>query len=256
MKIVHQLLLCMAIAILAACSAAPVDDNDTSTDDALSADRHRSGAPTKVSLGALIFNDTNLSEPAGQACATCHAASHGFADPRRGPTSAGAVKGRFGVRNAPSINYASFIPPLSAAGDESGYGGGLFWDGRARTLQDQAVGPLLNPLEMNNSDTTAIQTKLKAASYAPQILALYGPTALDTPDAAMAALADAIASFETSGITNRFTSKYDAYLAQNATLTASEARGLKLFEDPKRQRAWRQHHQPEGLRSIQSADAS
>jgi cytochrome c peroxidase len=143
------------------------------------------------------------------------------------------VAGRFGVRNSPGIVYASFIPPLSASGDENGYGGGLFWDGRARTLQAQASGPLLNPLEMNNPDKATIQRKLQAASYASQFLDLYGTTALDDPDTALNNLTDAVAAFETTGIQGRFTSKYDAYLAGKATLTDSEQRGLALFEDKK-----------------------
>ena len=229
MKTTYALLTAFPIFAMLACSAPP--DSSGSGEEELS--QQRKPKPTKASLGALIFADNRLSEPPGQSCATCHAQSHGFADPRPTSTSEGAVSGRFGVRNSPSIAYASFISPLSASGEGSGYGGGLFWDGRAATLQAQAVGPLLNPLEMNNADTTAIQAKLKAAAYASQILVLYGSHALDTPDAAMAALADAIAAFETTGIQHRFTSKYDAYLAGTASLTAAEKSGLDLFESPK-----------------------
>src|SRR6185295_17592440 len=117
-----------------------------------------------------IFADTNLSEPAGQSCATCHDAKHSFADGRGTSTSEGAIAGRFGVRNTPSIVYAAFVPPLLPASGEVGYMGGMFWDGRADTLQDQATGPLLNPLEMNNTSAAMILTKLKASSYAQQFI--------------------------------------------------------------------------------------
>jgi cytochrome c peroxidase len=226
-------LLFIALTTLAACAAAP-DDSDSAGQDVSAEDAERRHAKvTKESLGALIFADTRLSEPPGQACATCHDPKHGYADPRKGTTSAGAVKGRYGVRNSPSIAYASFIPPLLPSGDEVGYAGGLFWDGRAASLPYQAVGPLLNPLEMNNPDKAAIQKKLESASYASQFETLYGAKALDDPDTAVANLADAIAAYETNSIPNRFTSKYDAYLAGKAKLSAAEKRGLALFEDKK-----------------------
>jgi cytochrome c peroxidase len=238
MKIGNALVLLVPLALgsalsLFGCSGGAGEQGLAQGDDALS-DQSKP-KPTKASLGALIFADTNLSEPPGQACATCHVASSAFADPRPGPTSAGAVAGRFGFRNTPSITYSSFTPKLGPAGpgENGGFLGGLFWDGRAATLQAQASGPLLNKLEMNNPDTATIQGKLKAASYASQIRTLYGKTALDTADKAMSALTDAIAAFETTGMPNRFTSKYDAYLAGTATLTAAEARGLALFESEK-----------------------
>ncbi len=224
------LLACMAVA---ACSSAD-DEQPITSEDALSAVHRHHGtatAPvTKETLGALIFADTSLSEPRGQACQSCHDPKHGWADPRTTPTSPGAVRGRFGLRNAPGIAYSSLTPPLLPGGDETGYGGGLFWDGRASTLQDQAKGPLMNPLEMNNADAAAVQRKLKAASYASQFTTLYGAGALDDADTALDHLADAIAAFE-SAIPNRFTSKYDAFLAGHATFTAAEQRGFSLYED-------------------------
>ncbi len=238
MKIEYALAVTLALISCAAapslgCSADAGEVISANGEDAVSS--ARKPKPTKASLGALIFADTNLSEPAGQSCATCHVASSAFSDPRPSPTSQGAVAGRFGFRNTPSITYSSFTPPLGPAGpgENGGFVGGLFWDGRAATLQAQASGPLLNKLEMNNPDIATVQQKLKAAPYASQIRALYGSTSLDTPDSAMSALTDAIAAFETTGLLHRFSSKYDAYLAGKATLTTAEARGLALFESPK-----------------------
>ena len=230
MKLLAALCAALALASAVACTASTSETSTATADDAL---RHRAPV-TKESLGALIFADTKLSEPAGQSCATCHDAKHAFTDPRGKSTSEGVIAGRFGVRNAPSIVYASFIPPLLPGGDESGYGGGQFWDGRVDTLQDQAKGPLLNPLEMNNTDAAMILTKLKASSYAQQLITIYGATALDDADTALDNLGDAIAAYETAltGHT-RFSSKYDAYLAGKATFTKAEARGFSLFEDKK-----------------------
>ena len=234
MKTSLALLLALVTCIaLAACTASSSDPTGASGDD-LSADRHaKNDLPaTKAALGALIFADTNLSEPAGQSCASCHDAAHGFADPRVTSTSQGAVSGRFGLRNAPAITYASLIPVLNPSGDETGYGGGQFWDGRVSTLQAQASGPLLNPLEMNNPDAATIQKKLQQARYATAFTALYGAGALDDAATALANLVDAIAAFETA-LPKRYTSKFDAFRAGRTALSDAEQRGLTLFEDKK-----------------------
>ena len=163
-----------ACVVLASCASFSVDSTGASADD-LSVARKKHVLPaTKAALGALLFADTTLSEPAGQSCASCHDAAHGRADPRGTSTSEGVIPGRFGLRNAPSITYASFVPVLDPSGDETGYGGGLFWDGRVSTLQDQARAPLLNPLEMNNPDAATILGKLQRTTYAAAFTALYG----------------------------------------------------------------------------------
>jgi len=123
-------------------------------------------------LGKKLFFDTNLSTPAGQSCAACHAPEVGWT----GPLSAvvvyeGAMKGRFGNRKPPASGYAGGSPLLHQ--DESGdFVGGMFWDGRAtgETLKDplaeQAGGPFLNPLEQNNADKKAMVLKVKNSDYA------------------------------------------------------------------------------------------
>src|SRR5262245_42597032 len=87
------------------------------------------GPPTAEQVGALVFADPDLSLPAGQSCADCHASQVAFRDPETDhSTSMGAVAGRFGARNAPSAMYARFAPPLEL--DRArGWIGGLFWDG-------------------------------------------------------------------------------------------------------------------------------
>ena len=219
----------IAFAALAACTTAP--EAATTTSDAI---RQQDAPVTKENLGARIFVDTNLSEPAGQSCSTCHVPGKSFVDARGQATSEGAVAGRFGPRNAPSIVYAAFVGPLLPASGETGYQGGMFWDGRVDTMQDQALQPLINPLEMNNADLNAVFAKLKSADYASQFIALYGPNALDDADTALANLGDAVTAYETAlpGYP-RFSSKYDAYLAGTAAFTDAEARGFKLFEAEK-----------------------
>jgi cytochrome c peroxidase len=214
----------LAVAGVAACTSASNDQTGSSADDL----RRRS--VTKESLGKKLFADESLSEPGGQSCASCHDPNSGFADPRGTMTSEGAIAGRFGIRNAPAITYASFIPPLLPGGDESGYAGGMFWDGRVSTLEEQAVGPVFNPLEMNNTDHPSFLVKLKALSYAADFETLYGANALDDADTALGYFADAIASYERA-LPNRFSSKFDAVQANQAQFNAQEQRGFTLFED-------------------------
>lgn len=191
--------------------------------------------PPKAELGRQLFFDANLSEPAGQACADCHDPLRGFSDKDRGsPTSAGAVPGRAGPRNALTAMYADYSPAFHFDARAGLYYGGLFWDGRAASLEAQAKGPFLNPLEMANPDIATLIGKVRTATYAPLFARVFGPDALDDPATAYDHLAAAIAEFERGPKLNRFSSKYDAYLAGRVKLTRQEAKGLALFEAPEK----------------------
>lgn len=183
----------------------------------------------KIKLGNLIFNDKSLSNPIGLSCASCHNANTGFSDPNHSIVSEGAVSGLYTNRNAPSIAYAAFAPPLYYDNVDSTYVGGLFLDGRVNTLTAQAQKPFLNPLEMNNESISMLINKIKSSSYYSLYKQVYGE-ANDT-NTAFNNISEAIASFEKSPYVNPFTSKYDYYLKGQATLTAQELRGLNLFND-------------------------
>lgn len=193
-------------------------------------DSARFAAP-KVRLGNRLFHDPRLSEPAGQSCASCHDANVAFTDPDKWtPTSQGANPKLFGSRNTPTAMYMAFSPAFHFDADERIYVGGQFLDGRAATLEEQAKGPFLNPLEMANTSKQQVVDKVRAADYAPLFRQVYGPDAFSDTDAAYDRIADAIAAFERTPAFHRFTSKYDAYLAGKAKLTGQEMRGLELFE--------------------------
>ncbi|MCU7798097.1 MAG: c-type cytochrome [Candidatus Thiodiazotropha sp. (ex Myrtea spinifera)] len=199
------------------------------------------GGVTMVELGRKLFFDTDLSNQGNQSCASCHDPATGFADPRvtaSAPVSEGSVTGDFGDRNAPTAAYASFSPQFGvvAAADQtpetnSKYQGGQFLDGRAATLIEQAKGPFLNPVEMNNASEAEVVAKVQNAAYSADFLAVFGANAFSDITTAYNNIATAIAAFEASPEMNPFTSKFDAYLAGNYTLTASEQRGKDLFED-------------------------
>lgn len=182
-------------------------------------------------IGKALFFDTSLSNPAGQSCASCHSPQHGFAEPdRRLPVSQGANPANVGNRNAPSVAYAAFSPAFHFDKEEGLYIGGQFVDGRASTLEEQALLPLLNPLEMNNANAQEVLGKVREADYALQIRQLYGEDVLDETNKAMAAIGRAIAAYERSAEVVPFSSKYDQYLSAQVSLTAQELRGLKVFE--------------------------
>lgn len=187
-------------------------------------------AQEAVALGRLLFFDAGLSEPAGQSCASCHDPGRAFTDPRPGFTSEGAVAGLFGARNTPTAAYAAFTPAFAYDAEAGTYQGGLFMDGRAAGLEDQAQGPPLNPIEMHNPDRRAYVGKVAAAPYAPRIRRLLGEEIFVSEDTAFAAISRLIAAFERSPELSPFTSKYDAYLKGATALTAQERLGLALFE--------------------------
>jgi len=187
----------------------------------------------KAQLGQQLFFDSNLSTPPGQACASCHDPSRAFVDPDGSQaTSHGASPELKGSRNAPMLSYAAFSPAFGFNRVEGLYTGGLFLDGRAATLADQAKGPFLNPIEMANPDVASVISKVRLADYASLFKKVYGAKVLDNNSKAFNAVADAISSFERSPVFKRFDSKYDYVLAGKVKFTEQEKRGHKLFENP------------------------
>lgn len=180
-------------------------------------------------LGKLLFEDTNLSSPVGQSCASCHQSQNFFADPGK-VVSPGANAKRFGNRNAPSISYVKFNPELFWNSEEELWMGGFFHDGRARTLQEQAGGPFLNPLEMGNKTIEEVVEKVKSAPYATLFENSFGETIWLDADKAFRAITSAIASYEQGPEFASFDSKYDYFLNGKVELTAKEKLGLELFE--------------------------
>ncbi len=192
---------------------------------------------TVEELGALLYHDRNLSMNRTQSCATCHAPDHGFVDMRDNGAGAGVSRAvslgddgvSLGDRNAPSIGYVGFIPAFHKA--ETGrYRGGFFLDGRAATLEEQAVTPLLNPAEMGMLEKRAVVERVREnQGYVAAFRKHYGEAVFDDTDTAYDALVASIAAFERSDFFRPFDSRYDRFLAGEATLTPEEERGRLLF---------------------------
>jgi cytochrome c peroxidase len=220
----------LAVCILGGCKGSQKDNSKekSSGTSTVSVD---SAFNTKERLGKLLFFEESLSTPPGQACSACHAPEVAFADPETElPVSKGARPGLYGNRNDMTASYAAFVPPLHFDKEEGIWVGGLFWDGRANSLAEQAMGPLLNPLEMANPDTLTVAEKLRALSYAGLFTEAYGPDALRNPGTAFNHMADAIEAYEKTSEVSPFSSKYDHWLRGETELSKQELRGLKLFD--------------------------
>ena len=180
-------------------------------------------------LGEQLFSEVNLSFNRTQSCATCHDPEAAFVDARREeglllPASLGDDGESLGGRNAPTAAYAFLSPAFTRGtrmrhntdGDISsyeGYLGGLFYDGRAADLEEQASGPPLNPIEMGLPDAEAVVERVREnRDYESQLTALFGADIWQDPDRAFAAVAQSIAAFERSETFAPFDSRYDRSL--------------------------------------------
>ncbi|MEO8122622.1 MAG: cytochrome c peroxidase, partial [Burkholderiales bacterium] len=217
----------MALALTAALAACGGGDVASSTPP--------QAAPldAQAALGEKIFNDTSLSASGRQSCGTCHVeqAAHG-SDNAQPAQLGGPAMDRQGARQTPSIRYLATNTAFFFAADGTPTGG-FFWDGRTKSLADQAGKPFLNPVEMANADKAGVVTRLSRASYADEFSAVYGASIFDDSDAAFQRITLALQAFELQAIEFRpFDSKYDAFLRNQTTLSDQELRGLALFNSP------------------------
>jgi cytochrome c peroxidase len=189
-------------------------------------------AAALAAFGRTLFHDAALSQDGSVSCATCHDPARAWTDARDnafGRAVSLGVNASPGLRSAPSLAYAALVPPPGSTVDGQPLGG-LFWDGRSATLEDQASGPLFNPREMGLRDAEVLLQRLRAnPSHSASIETLFGPEALDDADAATAAVTRAIAAYERSPEFVAFDSRYDRYLRGEYTPTQQEALGMGVF---------------------------
>lgn len=200
-------------------------------------------------LGKHIYFDKNLSEPTGQACASCHDPRTGFTSPSAlvnafGAVERGAVIRRAGNRKPPSAAYATFSEDFSPNGGFNGAPeGGTFWDGRATgkiitdaifpsswspeqraamterlgPAADQAMGPFLNDVEQNLPSALELCQRVASAAYHPLWQSAWGdPIDCNAPDLSHQRIAFAVAVYEASPEVNSFSSKRDRALANES----------------------------------------
>jgi cytochrome c peroxidase len=188
-------------------------------------------AAALTAIGRELFSDPALSASGKMSCATCHDPKHAFGPPQGLSLS---------VRAVPSLMYAQNTPPFTEhfiddEGDDSidlGPAGGRTWDGRAQSLHEQARLPLFAPLEMANRDADAVVIRVQAR-YAAAFRRVFGEKIFDDEALAFKGVLMALEAFQQSPAEfYPYSSKYDAYLRHEATLSAQELKGLAAFNDP------------------------
>jgi cytochrome c peroxidase len=219
-------------------------------------------------LGREIFFDMSLSSSGKMSCASCHSPDHAYGPPNDGPVMLGGLTLTLpGARAVPSLTYLERQPDFGIGpddreseninlADKAALGqtatrvektatqtsqsavnivpqGGLFWDGRADTLQIQATGPLFDPREMDGGSIEKVAEKLRHAPYANRFTGLFGENIFLDQRLLVSEAMFAVARYQIEEPSfHPYTSKFDYWLEGKARLSDSEMRGYRLFNDP------------------------
>lgn len=162
--------------------------------------------PEKISLGKQLYFDGRLSRDDKVSCASCHDPKKGWSN---GEQFATGVEGQKGGRNSPTVI-------------NSAYNRFQFWDGRAGSLEEQALGPIQNPIEMNMTLPEVVEKLNAIEGYKTQFQNVFGT------DVTPQGIAAAIACYERTILCGD--APYDKFKAGDTTALSEEAqRGMKLF---------------------------
>lgn len=166
-----------------------------------------------IALGRRLYYDKGLSVDSTVSCASCHRPDAGFADPDQ---FSEGVNGQKGGRQAPPVMNAAYFTTQ-------------FWDGRAASLEDQAGGPVENPIEMAFTHEGVVDRLSGDPSYVAQFKEAWGDRAI-----VFEMVAKSIASFERTVLVGN--SPFDRYLfgGEKDAMSEEAIRGLELFRDPKK----------------------
>lgn len=166
------------------------------------------GKPSKalIALGKQLFFEPRMSQSKQIACASCHHPDQNFTDNRALSIGNSLFEGN---RNAPTVLNLSYAKHL-------------FWDGRAGSLEAQALEPITNPVEMNTSLDTVVKRINNIEGYKKQFRKEFG-----TDKVTIIQIGKALAAFERSLISRK--SKFDYFLLGSKELTERELNGLHLF---------------------------
>jgi cytochrome c peroxidase len=163
---------------------------------------------SRVALGRRLFFEQRLSRDGSVACASCHAPNRAFTDGRERPLGVGGVPGR---RNAPTlVNRA--------------YGRSFFWDGRAASLEEQALQPMVSPREMGNTHQEIVRRLARDPGYRRDFQRAFGIAGVT-----IERVAQAIAAFERTLVAGNSAFDRFATLGDPTALSPEARRGLELF---------------------------
>ncbi len=166
-----------------------------------------------IALGRRLFYDPIISVDGSVSCASCHAPQFAFSDKR--PVSVG-VGGKLGTRHAPTVI-------------NSAYSSLQFWDGRARSLEDQAKGPMENPVEMAHTLQGVVGRLQADAGYRERFKQAWGTDQINID-----LVAKSLASFERTVIAGDSPFDRFYYGHDSKALSPEAQRGLKIFLSPKK----------------------
>ena len=163
--------------------------------------------PEKAALGKLLYFDPRLSADNTVSCASCHSPAFAFTD---GKAVSDGIRAQKGGRSAPTvINRA--------------YSLNQFWDGRAKSLEEQAGGPMQNAIEMGNTHEGVVKSIQGIAGYGPLFAKAFG-----SPEIDIDRTTKAIATYERTVLSGN--SAYDRYKAGNkSALNAAQQRGMDIY---------------------------
>lgn len=171
--------------------------------------KHNPYSAARVELGRNLYFDKRLSADGTVSCATCHDPRFAFTD--GAPVSTG-IRGQKGSRSAPTVINRAFSQAQ-------------FWDGRADSLEMQALGPVSNPIEMGNTYPAAVAALEKIPGYQPLFAKAFG-----SEEITIERVSQAIAAFERTVLSGN--APYDRYKkGDKKAMTAEQVRGMSVFFD-------------------------
>jgi cytochrome c peroxidase len=161
----------------------------------------------KAELGWLLYFDKRLSADSTISCATCHDPKFAYTD---GEKFSKGIRGQLGGRSAPTVINRAFSEAQ-------------FWDGRAKSLEEQAIGPIANPLEMGHTHEACAAGIAAIPGYKKRFRTVFGSGTISIDH-----IAKAIATFERTVLSGN--SPYDKFEAGDTkALSESQQRGMKVF---------------------------
>ena len=220
-KTLYILGICSFITLLFSCGEDPVVDppeeeimQDTTSYNLIYGDLPPPNLPEDnkltvqgVELGRMLFYETMLSRDDSQSCASCHRQEHAFTD---------TARFSLGVEGLPGKRQAMSVFNMAWNTNE------FFWDGRAHLLRDQAILPIQDELEMDETLENVIQKLSDSKTYRDQFTRVYGSDEITVDK-----LAKALEQFMMSIVS--YDSKFDRWKAGLVELTESEERGMMLY---------------------------
>ncbi len=173
---------------------------------------HNPQTPEKIALGKKLFEDKRFSSTGEVSCSTCHDSAKAFTDSPLQVSE--GIEGLTGTRNAPTVINAAYFTTQ-------------FWDGRSPSLEDQALHPFVNPVEMGLENHEPILEVIRSdPDYIEAFTKIFGK---NETTITMDEVTQAIAAFERTQVFGG--SPFDRYyfLGDPSALTPAQKRGLELF---------------------------